>query len=192
MELPQYTLKPNVNCMLVPWIFKLLGLSVLFYGGIYLNVRFALRTEIPPLVNILIFAFLIVLIVTQIIIYHVRFGRYKYLFFTNRIEYQGKKPKTFLFGDFQEAVLKQGVFDRMFGTGRIRLSKDFVIGPVSNVVQIKNYIEQLVKYYNSVQQRYRAAEQQAAMERQLASSQQEGSLSQAAGYVSGQPSTLAK
>lgn len=168
MELPQYTLKPNVNCMLVPWIFKLLGLSALFYAGIYFNVRFALDSAIPPLVNMLIFAFLLVLIMTQVIIYHVRFGKYKYLFYTDRIEYQAKKPKTFMFSDFQQAVLKQGVFDKMFGTGEIKLGKDFVIGPISNVSQVKNYLEQLVNYYRATQQRYRQREQQASMERQMA------------------------
>lgn len=172
MELPQYTLKPNVNCMVVPWIFKLLGLSALFYAGIYFNVKYALKTAIPPLVNMLIFAFLIVLIVTQVILYHVRFGKYKYLFFTNRIEYDAKKPVTFMFSDFQQAELKQGLFDRMFGTGELKLSKKFIIGPISNVAQIKNYLEQLVNYYQSTQQRYKAQEQQASMQQQMAQSQQ--------------------
>jgi len=172
MELPQYTLKPNVNCMVVPWIFKLLGLSALFYAGIYFNVKYALKTEIPPLVNMLIFAFLIVLILTQVILYHVKFGKYKYLFFTNRIEYEAKKPATFVFSDFQQAELKQGLFDRMFGTGELKLSKDFMIGPISNVAQIKSYLEQLVNYYRSTQQRYKAQEQQASMQQQMAQSQQ--------------------
>lgn len=171
MELPQYTLKPSTNRMVVPWIFKLLGLSILFYAGIYFNVKYALKTEIPSYVNILIFVFLIVLIGAQAFIYHIKFGKYKYNFYTNRIEYAGKKPKTFLFSDFQSADLKQGMFDKMFNTGSIRLSKTFDIGPISNVTRIKSYLEQLVQYYRASQQRFRQSEQQASMQREIAASQ---------------------
>ena len=168
MELPQYTLKPSINRMVVPWIFKLLGLSALFYAGIYFNVKYAFGAEIPAYINLLIFVFLIVLIVAQAFIYHVKFGKYKYLFFTNRIEYQAKKPKTFLFSDFTAAELKRGIFDKMFNTGSLKLSKDFIIGPVSNAAQIKNYLEQLVRYYQASQQRYKAMEEEAAMKKQMA------------------------
>ena len=181
MELPQYTLKPNTNRMVVPWIFKLLGLSILFYGGIYFNVRYALGSEIPPYVNILIFVFLVVLIVSQAVIYRMKFGKYKYMFFTNRIEYDGKKPKTFLFTDFQAAELKQGVFDKMFNTGSIRLSKDFTVGPVSGVRQIKTYLEQLVNYYRATQQRFKAQEQEAAMQKEVSASRQPAQQVQPAG-----------
>jgi hypothetical protein len=154
--------------MVIPWILKLLGLSVLFYAGIYFNVKYALKTEIPSYVNLLIFVFLIVLIGAQAFIYHIKFGKYKFMFFTNRIEFAGKKPKTFLFSDFQSAELKQGLFDKMFNTGSIRLSKTFDIGPISNVSQIKSYLEQLVQYYRASQQKFRQAEQQVSMAKELA------------------------
>lgn len=170
MELPQYTLKPNVNRMVIPWIFKLLGLSILFYGGVYFNVRFALASTIPAYVNILIFLFLILLIATQTIMYHVKFGKYKYLFFTNRVEYDSKDVQTFMFDDFQSVQLKQGLFDKMFDTGSILLSKKFGIGPISNVAQIKSYLEQLVNYYRAAQQRSRAQVQEVSMQKELGAS----------------------
>jgi hypothetical protein len=141
--------------MVAPWILKLLGLSILFYGGIFFNVKVVFDTDIPAVINIFIFVFLLVLIVSQLFIYRVRFGKYKYLIYTNRVDYEGKKPTTFVFSNFQQAELKQGMFDKFFNTGSIRLSKDFIIGPVSNVSQVKGYIEQMVKYYQSTQQRYR-------------------------------------
>ncbi len=167
MEIPQYTLRPNTNRMVAPWILKLLGLSVLFYGGIYLNVKFAMNSSIPPIINMFIFAFLVVLIITQVIIYNIKFGKYTYQFFTNRIEYNGKKPATFLFTSFQTAELKQNLFDKMFDTGWIRLDKEFSIGPISNVTQMKGYLEQLVKYYVYMQQQYRSQQQQAPVQRQV-------------------------
>jgi hypothetical protein len=177
MELPQYTLKPNVNRMLVPWILKLLGLAALFYGGIYANVRFMFNARIPAFINLFIFVFLIVLVGAQVVLYHVRFGRFSYLFYTNRIEFKGKKSRTFLFDEFSQAEIKQGVFDKMFNTGIIRLSKDFSVGPISNVSQIKEYLEQLVRYHVASQQRFRQGQQQASMKAELSS---QGAASQAA------------
>jgi hypothetical protein len=171
MELPQYTLRPNTNRMLVPWIFKLLGLAILFYGGIYFNAKVALSTDIPAYINLLIFAFLIVLIGTQAILYHVKFGKYQYLFYTNRVEFDGKKQSNFMFGDFQDVKLNQNVFDKMFDTGSIVLSKAFSIGPISNVAQIKSYLEQLVTYYRQGEERYKVQQQQMAMQREMAQQQ---------------------
>lgn len=172
MELPQYTLKPSVNRMVAPWILKLLGLAVLFYFGIYFNVKFAMKMDIPSYINILIFVFLIVLVVTQVILYNIRFGKYNYKFYTNRVEFEGKKPATFLFSGFQQAEVKQGIFDKAFGTGIIKLSKSFSIGPISNVRQIESYLEQLVKYYRYTQERFRAQQQQASMQQEMAGRQQ--------------------
>ncbi|MBW2964813.1 hypothetical protein KY363_05110 [Candidatus Woesearchaeota archaeon] len=171
MELPQYTLKPSVNRMVAPWILKLLGLAVLFYFGIYFNVKFAMKMDIPSYINILIFVFLVVLVVTQVLLYHIRFGKYSYKFYTNRIEFEGKKPATFLFSEFQQADVKQGVFDKAFGTGIIRLSKSFSVGPITNVRQIESYLEQLVKYYRYTQERFRAQQQQASMQQEMAGQQ---------------------
>jgi hypothetical protein len=157
--------------MVVPWILKLLALAVLFYGGIFFNVKYALRSQIPPIINLFIFAFLIVLVATQVIIYHVKFGKFKYSFYTNRIEFEGKKVETFMFSDFQQAELEQNMFDRMFDTGSLKLAKSFSIGPVSGIAQVKNYLEQLVRYYASMQDRYKAQQQQAAMQREMAQTQ---------------------
>jgi len=171
MELPQYTLRPNTNRMVAPWILKLLGLSILFYGGIYFNVRFGMGKEIPPIINIFIFVFLIVMVVTQIILYNVRFGKYKYSFYTSRVDYEAKSTTAFYFKDFRELELKQGIFDKLFDTGSIKLNKDFVIGPVSNVTQVKSYIEQLLKYYAYMHERYKSLQQQSSMQQQMAASQ---------------------
>lgn len=162
MEVPQYTLRPNTNRMVMPWIFKLLGLAILFYGGIFFNVKYALKMSIPLFVNVLIVIFLIILIATQLILYRVRFGHFKYEFYTNRVDYNGKDHKTFLYGNFESAQLKQNPFDKIFGTGSIQLSKKFLIGPISNITQIKTYLEQLVRYYQYTQQRNQMLQQQAS------------------------------
>ena len=168
MELPQYTLKPSINRLVVPWVFKLLGLSAIFYFGIYFNVKIVFKYDIPSLVNLLIFLVLVVMIVVQLILYHVKFGKYAYKFYSNKIDYEAKKTVTFLFNDFSQAELKQNIFDKMFNTGRIVLSKDFTVGPISGALQIKNYLERLVQYYKYSQQTYKinAAKEQVGLQTQ--------------------------
>jgi hypothetical protein len=168
MEIPQYTLKPNTNRMVIPWIFKLLCLSALFYGGIYFNARYALKTEIPAYINVLIFVVLLILIVTQLILYNVRFGKYRYMFYTNRVEYEAKKTSTFLFDEYSASTLRQ----KMLNTGSIQITKTFSIGPISNAAQIKTYLDQLVQYHKAAQERFRIQQQQAAMQQELSRQQQ--------------------
>lgn len=189
MELPQYTLRPNTNRMVVPWIFKLLGLSALFYFGVFFNAKYALRTSVPSYINLLIFLFLIILIATQTVLYHVKFGKYQYLFYTNRVDFEGKKTKTFMFDDFTEAKLKQGIFDKMFGTGSITLSKDFSIGPISNVAQMKSYLEQLVQYHRTSEERYRMQQQQIQMQREMAQRQSQQQFQQPVQQTVQQPAS---
>ncbi|MBI4738783.1 hypothetical protein HY772_04420 [Candidatus Woesearchaeota archaeon] len=171
MELPQYALRPNTNRLVVPWIFKLLGLSAIFYAGIYINVKLLFHAGIPAAINVLIFACLLVLIVIQLIMYNVRFGKYQYLFYTNRVEFQGKKTDIFMFNEFTEVDLKQNLFDKMFNTGSLKLSKEFEIGPISSVTQIKSYFERLVQYYQATQQQYRIGQQQTAAVQQMGGAQ---------------------
>ena len=155
MELPQYTFKPSINRMVVPWVFKLLGLSAAFYFGIYFNVKFMFKLEVPVIINVLIFLVLVVMIVMQLVLYHVRFSKYNYKFYSNRLDYEAKTNSSFLFSEFTKAELRQNLFDKMFNTGQIVLSKDFVIGPISNVTQIKNYLERLIQYYQYSQQQFK-------------------------------------
>ncbi|MFC1742205.1 hypothetical protein ACFL3V_06740 [Nanoarchaeota archaeon] len=180
MELPQYTLRPNTNRMVAPWILKLIGLSMLFYGGIFFNVKYAMGSEIPAVISVFIFFFLIVLVVTQLFIYRVKYGKYSYKFYTNRIDFEGKKTETFIFSNFQQAELKQGLFDKMFNTGSIRLSKEFSIHSISNLTQMKSYLEQLVKYYNYSQDRYKAQQQQISMQKEMQQTQQPTAAAQPA------------
>ena len=189
MELPQYTLRPNTNRMVVPWIFKLLGLSALFYFGVFFNAKYALGTSVPSYINLLIFLFLIILIATQTVLYHVKFGKYQYLFYTNRVDFEGKKTKTFMFDDFTEAKLKQGMFDKMFGTGSIVLSKGFSIGPISNVAQMKSYLEQLVQYHRTSEERYRMQQQQIQMQREMAQRQSQQQFQQPVQQTVQQPAS---
>ncbi|HII71733.1 TPA: hypothetical protein HA265_03180 [Candidatus Woesearchaeota archaeon] len=162
MELPQYTLHPTIKRMVLPRAIGLLAMAPVFYLGIYINAKL-LNIQIPVIVTVLIVAVLLVMISVQGILYYVQFQKYKYMFFTNRVDYEGKKPATFLYANFTEAKLKQNLFDKIFNTGSIILNKEFSLGPISNVTQIKTYLEQLVQYYNFSQQRFRMQQAQQKM-----------------------------
>ncbi|MFC1723299.1 hypothetical protein ACFL0V_04115 [Nanoarchaeota archaeon] len=162
MELPQYTLHHTIKRMVVPRVITLLILSPLFYVGIFVNAKL-LNFEIPSFVAVFIILVLVVMVVVQSVLNYVRFQKYRYLFYTNRIDYEGKKPATFLFANFQQVELKQNIFDKMFNTGSIKLSKEFSIGPIANVQQIKAYMEQLVQYYRFTQQRYKIQQAEQGM-----------------------------
>ncbi|MBW2966965.1 hypothetical protein KY362_00615 [Candidatus Woesearchaeota archaeon] len=165
MELPQYMLKPNINRMVVPSAFQLFGLALLFYAGVYF-LTMSMGLNVPGYINLFIIAFLVVLIVAQLFLYHMKFGKYKYEFYTNRIEFSGKKPATFMFTDFQQAELKQNLFDKMFNTGSIKLGKDFKIGPITNPERVKSYTEKLVNYYQSIQRGLKIQQQRAEMQKE--------------------------
>ena len=154
MELPQYKVKPNTIRMVIPWIFKLLALCALFYVGIFINVKLLLKSTIPTLVNVFIVIFLLVLVIVQIVLYHLKFGKFKYVFFTNRIDYESNKPETFLFTDYKESHLKQNSLDQMFGTGTIVINNTFNLGPISNAKQVFNYLQQLIKYFENAHAQY--------------------------------------
>ena len=162
MELPQYTLHLTIKRMLFPRILLLVVLAPIFYFGIWLNSRL-LGIEIPGFIAVFLILFLIILVIAQAILHYIAFQKFQYSFYTNRIEFEGKKPRTFLFSDFEQATLKQNILDKIFNTGSIQLSKTFSIGPISNLTQVKTYVEQLVRYYRYQQQRMqmRAAQQQA-------------------------------
>ena len=162
MELPQYTLHHTIKRMVVPRLILLIIMTPAFYFGIWVNAKL-LGIAIPPVISVFIFLILVVMVSVQSILNYVRFQKFRYLFYTNRIDYEGKKPQTFLYTNFTEAKLKQNMFDKMFNTGSVQLDKTFSIGPISNVTQIKAYLEQLVQYYKFTQQRFRIQQQQQQM-----------------------------
>ena len=148
--------------MVVPRLILLIIMTPAFYFGIWVNAKL-LGIAIPPVISVFIFLILVVMVSVQSILNYVRFQKFRYLFYTNRIDYEGKKPQTFLYTNFTEAKLKQNMFDKMFNTGSVQLDKTFSIGPISNVTQIKAYLEQLVQYYKFTQQRFRIQQQQQQM-----------------------------
>ncbi|MBT7902312.1 hypothetical protein HN587_00495 [Candidatus Woesearchaeota archaeon] len=154
MELPQYTLKPNTFRMVTPWIIKLLVLSTLFYTGIILAMKLSLKMEIPSFIHPIIGLVLLALVIIQTILYKVKFGKFKYVFFTNRIEFEGEKPLTFLFTDFKSINIKQDFLDKLFGTGNILLEPNFKIDHISNIKQIEGYLNQLITYFQKSRSSY--------------------------------------
>jgi hypothetical protein len=153
MEFPQYQATPDTTRLIFPHVFKLLFLSAAFYGGIWF-LTWTLRYSIPNIVNILIAAFLLILIVMQVLIYNSRFSKFKYVFYGTRVEAHTDNDETFYFNSFQNAIVKRNIFDAFFGTGTVLLYPNFRIGPVANPVQMKDYLVQLVQFNVRMQRSY--------------------------------------
>lgn len=151
MDIPQYKLKPNITRMILPQIIKLVALAALFYLGLWFNLKFGFNMEIPAAINVLVAVVLLVLVVLQLVIYHIKYAKFEYLFYPNRIEFHGNKIQTFLFRDFQGIDIKRNVFDTIAGTGTILVQPKFRVGPVSNAKQVIDYMQKLIQYFQYAQ-----------------------------------------
>ncbi len=148
MEIAQYSVKPSITSIILPQFFKLIALCAVFYGGVWINF-FLLDKKIPSWANITVIFLLLALLGGQLFITKKRAGKYHYDFFTNRIEFYGKKLQSILYSDIQQIIVKRSIFDIITGTGSVVLSKDFKISNISNYEEVKNYVQKLVRNFKS-------------------------------------------
>ncbi|MBU0461281.1 MAG: hypothetical protein KJ574_01705 [Nanoarchaeota archaeon] len=157
MEVPQYSIKPNVNRLVALKIIQLIILAVLFYIALWLNLQLGFNLEIPFMVNILVIVVLVVAVVIELIKFHVVYAQYNYLFYTNRVIFQKKdKLYTFYFKDFEKSELKSNLLDKIMGTGTIVLSKKFKIGPINKPSKVYEYLLKLIDYDKKTRSSYEA------------------------------------
>lgn len=148
MEQPQYSLKPSISSILLGQIVKLVVLCALFYGGIYMNFKI-IEKEVPLWITGLVVIILLALIILQIILTKTKATKHHYDFFSNRIEFFGKKVKSILYQNIAEVKLKRSIFDTISGTGSLILSKDFKITNITNYTEVQNYLNQLIQNYRN-------------------------------------------
>jgi len=152
MDLPQYTLKPNIKRVLVPNFFVLLFLGLFFYFALWLNFTL-LNKELPDNINLLIVAILALLLVLQAVLSYMKFSKARYLFFADRIQYVTNKTKVIYFNQVRGISFKRNFIDKLFNCGTIRIEPGFEIKYVPNSNQIYVYIQQLIQSYKYNTQR---------------------------------------
>jgi hypothetical protein len=144
MDLPLYSTKPNIIRVLVPKVFKLIGLAVLLYAGVWLNLL-VMKKQIPSSINYLVIAIIFVLVLIESLLTYLQTSKNKYYFFAGRVEFRGKLAKTLDFRYVTNMFVSKNFVDKILGTGTILVQPDFVIGSVSNCDQVFAYLQQLVQ-----------------------------------------------
>ncbi|RMF04947.1 hypothetical protein D6764_05935 [Candidatus Woesearchaeota archaeon] len=142
---PRYVIKPSLARVLVPEGIKTAFLCVLFYAGIWVNV-FLLKMEIPDIVNWLIWAFLGMLLLLDIVLKWTKAKRMRAEVYTDRIIIHSEKDEDEVFWvQASPPEAEQNFIDKIFGTativigyGRMRFVKNFE--------KIVPYLEQYRKY----------------------------------------------
>ena len=144
MDLPLYTIKQSVLRILIPKALKLLGLAIMLYLGVLLNL-YMMKKSIPSYINYLIIAVIFILVLIEALLTHNKILKNKYYFFPGRIELRGKEPKTLDFRYITSVSISQNLLDKILRTGTINIEPDFKIGPISNCNQVYAYLQKLVQ-----------------------------------------------
>lgn len=144
MELPLYTIRSDVLRILLPKAVKLIGLAVLLYTGIWLNL-FMMKKSIPDTINYLIIAIIFVLVLIEALLTYNKTMKNKYYFFQGRIEFRGRQPKTMDFRYIKGISVSRDFLDKILNTGTIGIQPGFRIESIKNPDQVNAYLQQLVQ-----------------------------------------------
>lgn len=153
MEIAQYSVKPSVKRIVIPQIFRLIGLCALFYFGVWANLLL-LGYEMPSFVGIIMASVLVVLSIIQVLITHKKAQDWQYSFYQNRVEYAGDKIMSVLFSEVGGVKIKRNIFDLFANTATISLNKRFKLKDISNYKQTADYIYKLVQAFKAQQTVY--------------------------------------
>jgi len=142
-EQPQYVLKQDMKRVLIPKVLQLIGLGIVFYFAIWLNL-FLLEAEDSTKLYVTIAAaiVLVVAIVLEIVLLLQKLNRNQYMFYSTRVEYKGKSMS---YVNVDHVSFRQNFIDKIFMTGTIVLHPGFMIEKVPNLNEIYFYIQKLIQ-----------------------------------------------
>jgi hypothetical protein len=147
-EQPIYVLSQKKSRALIPKMLSLLGLGIVFYLGILLNLSLLnLRAGEESIVKLigLGVVFAIVILGAYLAIHHVKLS---FKFYNNRIM-QGKKKIMYV--EIINTKMKQNILDKIFKTYSIELGKNFYVRHIPTSIDIENYLQQLIQYAQQIQ-----------------------------------------
>jgi hypothetical protein len=148
---PQYILKPVLRRLFIPQFLGAILIFVVFYFALRLNLGL-MEIELTMSINILAISVLFVLFAVDMISKYMHAKADKYLFYLDKVVFEGRKTKEMYFSNVQNISFKQDVLDKMFNTGTITLVPDFKIKSVPHSNQIYFYIQKLIQSSRSYQQ----------------------------------------
>lgn len=163
-----YRLKSLTLRLIVPTFLIVLFLSIILYIGVLLNL-FLFDVELSSFMYLVLFLIILSLFTfLPLFIESKIYGRISYLFYADRVIFSDDTNKSvlnqivlsdILSVDIIESDSKlNNLFDDILKTKNIKLSvidrntnltSNYTLKSVSNAINVKNYIEQLVVRYNS-------------------------------------------
>jgi len=138
-----YSVASKKSRVLIPKIFILLILGVVLYMGILLNVGLlALDGETETIVKSSSI-FVVILIILVGILLNLKKAKTSYNFYQTSIA-NGKSNINY--ADIENVQVKRGLWDRMFGTYTLVLSKKFKIEGIPKKIDLQAYTQQMINY----------------------------------------------
>jgi len=142
-EKPLYILPQLKKRAVIPQVFSLISLSLIFYLGILINLALLDTTkrqeELAKLFSIIL---IIGLSVFGLIISVLR-AKKKYVFYKNRITF-GKKQ--IFYDQIVNTAPGRNFKDKIFKTYNIKLNESFIIKHIPTNINITDYIKKLITY----------------------------------------------
>jgi len=129
--------------VLIPKIVSLVSLSVIFYIGVLLIfslLKLDAKQETTFKVGALIFLLLIILLGVFLSYKH---SKKRYIFYRNRIYFNKNEVK---YDEINNISRKKNIWDKMFKTYSLKLSKEFSVRHIPLNIELENYTQQMVNY----------------------------------------------
>ena len=145
MELPQYTLYLSKPRILIPKTILMIFLGMFLYFGAWLNLKL-LNIIIPVEYHFFIILGIITLVIMQFILNYIKYSNYKYLFFKDKIVFEGKTNVTISYLEVQNIEVVQNNIDKLFHTGTININPIHKMQYISNTNQIYCYLQKLIEF----------------------------------------------
>lgn len=138
-----YSVTGKKSRILVPKILTLIVLGVVFYIGILLNIgMLALDAQTETIVKSSSI-FIVILLVLIGLLTNLKKAKTAYNFYQTEIAH-GKTILNYV--DIPQIQKKQGLFDKLFGTYTLKLTKKFKIEGIPKNIDLQAYVQQMVDY----------------------------------------------
>ncbi|MBI2151464.1 hypothetical protein HYU21_01925 [Candidatus Woesearchaeota archaeon] len=142
-EKSQYVLNQSLMRAVLPKLFSLLILGLIFYGGVLLNLGLlSLSLELESLIKMVSIIILVVLVLFSLLLSW-RQARAPYLFFSNKINFKNN------YINYNQIILsssKQNILDKLLKTYSLDLGNGFVLRHIKLEQQVSDYIKQMIQF----------------------------------------------
>tara|TARA_Y100000310_G_C20704331_1_gene833711 strand:+ start:39411 stop:39863 length:453 start_codon:yes stop_codon:yes gene_type:complete len=143
---PSYQLAQKLSKIICVKLVSLSILSGLFYIGILIIISLLeLPAEQETILNLGSLGLLVLLIILGLIL-GIKRGKKKYLFFHDRIVFN---KEHYPYSSIVNTAAKQGFLDKMFKTYSIKLNSDLTLRNISEDIDMKTYLDQLMQFSQS-------------------------------------------